>query len=173
MADASDMQQTVHDVAITNIQIQGAGGTVSQGDTINLDVTVENLGSVSETFPVGLHDDTDIQVIDTISVTLNTGQISAVSFQWDTSSASPGDHFLTATVSVANDQDASNDSITISSPINVTLPAPPSDSSPAAASTPCSSPSACPSLREREVAPGERLLGDVCGSRGAGLLGHL
>ena len=89
-------------------------------------MTVQNLGSVSETFTVSLHDDTDNQAINTISVTLNMGQTSTISFQWDTSNASPGAHSLTATASVANNQDPSNNSMTISPPIDVALPVPPS-----------------------------------------------
>jgi hypothetical protein len=126
IADASTVKQTVHDVAITSIQIQGGGGPASQGDVLSLNVTVQNLGSVSETFTVSLHDDTDNQAINTISVTLNMGQTSTISFQWDTSNASPGAHSLTATASVASDQDPSNNSMTISPPIDVALPVPPS-----------------------------------------------
>ncbi len=48
-ADASTIQQTTHDVAVTNIQ--GPSGPVSQGDILNIGVTVQNLSDVPETFP--------------------------------------------------------------------------------------------------------------------------
>jgi hypothetical protein len=121
-AEAFTLQQTVHDVAVTNIQ--GPSGPVAQGDVLNINVSVQNLGDGPETFSVSLHDDTDNKPVNTIPMTLDPGQAALIGFQWDTSNASSGSHLLTATASAANDQNPSNNSITISPPITVTAVAP-------------------------------------------------
>lgn len=116
-AEASAFQQAVHDVVVTSIQ--GPSGPAFQGDVLNIDVTVQNLGNVAETFPVSLHDDTDNKAVNTVSVTLDPGQTTSIVFQWDTSNASPGPHLLTATATSASDQNPGNNSMTNSSPITV------------------------------------------------------
>jgi hypothetical protein len=113
-------RQTVHDVAVTGIQASSA--LVLQGDTVNIDVTVQNLGPEQETFDLILRDDTDSQEINTISSTIGPNQTLTVGFQWDTSAASPGLHILSTTVNLGSDQDTSNDSLTMASPVDVISP---------------------------------------------------
>lgn len=110
-------QQLTHDVAVTAIQASQA--SVTQGETIRIDVTVANLGSVQETLSVSLWDYTDGREIDGISVTLGPGQLLATGFQWNTANASAGPHTLTATAYTADDQDAGNDSLGTASPVDV------------------------------------------------------
>ena len=110
-------QQTVHDLAVTGIQASSA--SVLQGDTVNIDVTVQNLGPELETFDLILWDDTDSQEINTISSTIGPHQTLTVEFQWNTIAASPGLHILSTAVNLDTDQDASNDSLTMESPVDV------------------------------------------------------
>jgi hypothetical protein len=84
-----------------------------RGDVIDVSVTVENTGNqdVSGDINVTLNDDTDGVTIgiQTISGGLVAGAATILTFSWDTSSASLGDHTLTASHDFADD-DASNDS---------------------------------------------------------------
>jgi hypothetical protein len=117
---ASAGQQTVHDVAVTGIQASSV--SVWRGDTVNIDVTVQNLGPDLETFDLTLWDATDSQEISTISSALDPNQALAVGFQWDTSAASLGLHTLSAATNLGSDQDTSNNSLTLASPIDVKAP---------------------------------------------------
>lgn len=110
-------QQLTHDVAVT--EIQGSLTSVAQGETVKIDVTVANLGTVQETLSVNLWDDTDAREIDAIFVTLTPGQLLTIGFQWITANASAGPHTVTATATTASDQDVSSDSLSIASPIDV------------------------------------------------------
>lgn len=110
-------QQTLHDVAVTDIQ--ASSSSVSQGNVVSIDVTVQNLGTEVETFDLNLRDDTSSQEITTISLTLGPGQASTVGFPWDTSAASPGSHQISAVATLNGDQDPGNDSQTLASPIEV------------------------------------------------------
>ena len=110
-------QQLIHDVAVTAIQPYLA--RITQGDTVQIDVTVANLGGVQETLSVSLWDDTDAREVDRISVTLAPGLQLTIGLQWDTANASAGPHTLTATASIADDQDAGNDSLGTASPVDV------------------------------------------------------
>jgi hypothetical protein len=117
---ASTGQQAVHDVAVTGIQASGA--SVLQGDTVDIDVAVQNLGPELETFDLILWDDTDSREINTISSTIGPNQTWTERFQWDTSTASVGLHTLSSTAVFASDQDTSNNSLILASPIDVKAP---------------------------------------------------
>jgi hypothetical protein len=83
----------VHNVAVTAI---AAPASAIKGQTHMIEVTVENLGSFDETFDVILRDDTVITTIGTETVTLNAGNSTIISFSWDTTEATQGNHILTA-----------------------------------------------------------------------------
>jgi len=98
------------DIAVTNVS---APASAVQGDAVSVDVTVENVGNqdVTSDFDVTLTDDTDGPTIgtQTISGGLAAGASTTLTYSWDTSGSSLGDHTLTASHDVADD-DASNDS---------------------------------------------------------------
>ena len=117
--------EPVTDVAVTGVS---APDLVVQGDVVNVDVMVENVDiqDVTSDIDVTLTDDTDGETIDseTISGGLAAGTSMTVSFSWDTTGASIGDHTLTATHNFSDD-DSDNDSksttVTVTEPTGVTV----------------------------------------------------
>lgn len=101
----------VTDIAIT--AVTAVPESVMQGEPVEVSVTVENIGNqdVTTDINVTLTDDTDSVTIGTQTILggLAADASTTLTFSWDTSSASPGDHTLTASHNFADD-DASNDS---------------------------------------------------------------
>ena len=110
----------VTDIAVTAVSAPAAA---TQGTTVAVGVTVQNVGSqnVSGSIGVTLTDATDQVTIgsQTISGGLAAGASTTLNFAWATGAASPGDHTLTAGQGFA-DANAANDTrsavIAISSP---------------------------------------------------------
>ncbi len=104
------VELAVTDIAITAVD---APTSVVQGAVVDVSVTVENVGNqdVTTDINVTLTDNTDGVTIgtQTISGGLPAGASTTLTFSWDTSSASLGDHTLTASHDFA-DGDATNDS---------------------------------------------------------------
>jgi hypothetical protein len=99
----------VTDVSVTSVSTVAS---VLQGDTAGINVTVQNVGNqdVDSTFSVTLVDATDGVTIGTQSVSgLAAGLSTTVSFTWPTAGSSIGDHTLTASHDLPDD-DAANDS---------------------------------------------------------------
>lgn len=109
-----DEAPPVTDIAIT---VLSAPSSVVEGDTVQVDVTVKNVGNqdVASDIIVTLTDDTDTPSVTigtkTISGGLPAGISTTLIFSWDTSSASLGDHTLTATAGpVADETDTADNS---------------------------------------------------------------
>ncbi|UCH33742.1 MAG: S8 family serine peptidase [Armatimonadota bacterium] len=100
-----------HDVAVTNLDVPGSA---AQGDLVSIYVTVANPGDYAETFDVIVTDVTDSVLIGDETVTgLGAGATQLVSFTWDTTSASSGDHTLIAeATAVAGETNLANNSRT-------------------------------------------------------------
>ncbi len=102
--------EPVTDIAVTGVS---APSSAVQGDMVNVDVTVENVGNqdVTSDINVTLTDVTDAVTIgtQTISGGLTAGASTTLSYSWDTSGSTIGDHTLTASHDFTDD-DASNDS---------------------------------------------------------------
>lgn len=116
-ANASLTLQATHDIAVTDIQ--SSSTSVLQGEIVNIDVTVQNQGTATETFDLDLRDDTDSQEVHSVELTLDSGQSLTIGFQWDTGTASPQAHTLTAVALATGDQNPGNDSLSLSVPITV------------------------------------------------------
>jgi serine protease len=109
------VKEPVHDVAVIAID---APFEAYQGDLVTISVTVENQGTYPETTPVSLTDTTDNKPIGSQSVTLNAGDLTIVSFEWDTAGASLGDHILKAEASVVSgEMDTGDNSMTTATTI--------------------------------------------------------
>ncbi|HEX9893354.1 MAG TPA: CARDB domain-containing protein [Gemmatimonadales bacterium] len=96
------------DAAVTTVT---APSSVSQGTTVNVAVVVMNVGTepISTPFNVTLQDATDGVPLGTQSVaSLAAGAVANLSFSWNTTGASLGDHTLTASHSLADDNGANN-----------------------------------------------------------------
>jgi len=97
------------DVGVTGVTAPGA---VSQGHSLNVAVTVGNVGNqdVASGFVVTLQDVTDNVTLGSQTVTgLTVGTNATVTFSWNTTSATLGSHTLVATHSLADDNAANNE----------------------------------------------------------------
>jgi outer membrane protein assembly factor BamB/PKD repeat protein len=100
----------VHDVAILNVTPSKT--TVVQGEVVNIDVVVKNEGNFSETFDVSLYHDA-INLIETRQVSLEPVTSTILTFNWDTSLVSLGNHTISATAQiVAGETDTADNSFT-------------------------------------------------------------
>ena len=91
--------EKTHDVAVNNIDVPSS---VYQGDVVNADVTVANLGSFDETFTVTLTDITDSQTIGQKTVSMTSGSTQVVTFNWSTNDSTEDIHNLEAEASVVS-----------------------------------------------------------------------
>jgi len=101
----------VHDVAVTAVS---APSSAVRGAAVAVDATVANQGNYAETFDITLTDTTGGVFIGGQTVVgLAPGAAQIVSFAWDTTFASVGDHLLTAAASaVAGEVDLADNSRT-------------------------------------------------------------
>ena len=86
----------VMDAAVSSL---GAPASVTSGNTVNVTVSVQNVGTqaISAPFGVSLQDATDQVAISTQSIgSLAAGASTTLTFIWNTTGASLGDHTLTA-----------------------------------------------------------------------------
>jgi len=100
---------------------------VEQGDIINLQATVTNLGNVDESdAKINYRDTTDAVTLFSQKFAINAGDTLVGDVkQWDTSGASIGTHEIKAKAKVTNgfvDDDPSNDNILVTVTINPSLP---------------------------------------------------
>jgi subtilisin len=110
-ASGSSEPAPVTDIAVTSVS---APSSVVQGDSVPVEVTVENVGNqnVTSDITVTLTDGTASAVIgtETISGGLTAGASKTLIFTWNTESASLGEHTLTASHDVTDDGNVDNDS---------------------------------------------------------------
>ncbi len=111
MSTAITIQEPVHDVAVIALDAP-AGATV--GDTLNVQVTVENQGTYPEATMVSLTDTYDGAPIGSPqAAALNPGDSATFDFTWPTSGEAPGSHTLLAqTSAVAGETDIADNSMT-------------------------------------------------------------
>lgn len=109
------------DIAVTAIN---APASVTQGDPITVEVTVENLGGSTETFDLVLRDLSAGLTIETNSgLNVSAGTSTKGSFIWNTTGAAPGDHILEAEAVLGSDGNSGNNkkavTVTVNAPANV------------------------------------------------------
>jgi hypothetical protein len=115
-----------HDVAVSSIT---APAFVPQGETAAISVVVDNEGTEDESVTVAVvatltADGSlagSVQAINTQPIVITVGQSATFTFDWDTTTASAGDHTLTATASLqgATDSDPADNSQSASVPVVV------------------------------------------------------
>jgi hypothetical protein len=104
----------VTDAAISSVS---APAEVAAGATVNVTVAVRNVGTeaISTPFDVSLQDATDAVSLGTQAVaSLAPGAVTNLSFSWNTTAASLGDHTLAASHTLTDDNGANNQASTIS-----------------------------------------------------------
>jgi len=105
------------DIAITAVNVPSS---VTQGDQVNVDVTVENIGNqeVTDDITVILTDDTEkVTIGSQIIGALTAGASTILTYTWDTTSVTLGDHLLNATHDFIDD-DTSNDAMSTMVTVN-------------------------------------------------------
>ena len=105
------------DAAVTNIT--GPTTEVEPEATVFINVTVANHGTETATIPVYLHLTTDSPAMNGDTVPLDPGATAELSLRWNTGTTAPGDHYLTATVILADDQNPGNNSLTMTTPVTI------------------------------------------------------
>ena len=127
-ADFRDAASTItisaltYGVSITAFDVPS--GPATQGDVVDADVTVENLGSVAAMFTVTLFDqpaDGPENAADHETVEIAAAATKTVTLSWDTSDAAPGVHTFRAGVALVEDPKVSDSqdsaaTITVSPP---------------------------------------------------------
>ncbi|MDD5669695.1 MAG: S8 family serine peptidase, partial [Candidatus Omnitrophica bacterium] len=93
------VKDAVHDVAITAINSPLEAG---KGDSVSIPVTVKNQGAYAETTLITLTDITDNVSLGSQTLALNVDASTSVLFNWNTSSASLGNHFFRADAGVVS-----------------------------------------------------------------------
>ncbi len=104
--------ESLMDVAVTEVR---APSSVVEGSIVEVDVTVWNSGNqVAENFDVTLMDTTDgPPAIGTETVSsLAAGASTILTYSWDTTGASIGDHTLEGSHNLVDDQNTANDTKT-------------------------------------------------------------
>jgi serine protease len=114
-ADVEVKAQPVHDVAVLGVD---APASVTKGQTITVNVTVKNEGTVQETTTVTLTSSLNGN-LGSKPVTLAPGGQEVVPFIWDTDGATTGDHVLTAKAAAVPSETDTADNI--SDPLTVTI----------------------------------------------------
>ena len=98
---STTIQPAVHDVAITGLDVPSQ---VTVGNLVPVHVTVADTGTFGEATTVTLTDQPAGTTIGTQPVTLSAGGSQVVTFNWNTTGASIGDHLLKAEVAAVTDE---------------------------------------------------------------------
>jgi hypothetical protein len=108
-----------HDVAITNISVIDT--VVGQGYCARINVTIENLGAVAESFNVTCY--VNGTLIDTTTVSLQNGSSTATMFIWNSTGYGKGNYPINVTASqVPGETNLSNNNLTAATEVFVTIP---------------------------------------------------
>ena len=112
--------QAVPDVGVTAIQVPT--DPVSQGDIIEIDVTVQNLGSATASVTVTLLDTTDPGQVAEKTEDIDADATKVVTLAWNTTDASLGNHTLRAVAVVEGDTNVDNDSLLSTEAVTIVAP---------------------------------------------------
>jgi len=114
----------VHDIA--TISQTPSPTIVTEGETVTVQVVVENQGTESETFTVTLYyDSTQIGTPQTVT-NLQLSNSKTLTFNWDTTGVDPGTYYISAVAStVPSETDTYDNSCTSTTTVTVTSPGPP------------------------------------------------
>lgn len=108
----------IHDVAITSVTPSAT--EVVAGQPVDIEVTSENQGTETETFDVtALRDSTEIGKE---TVTLNSGQTTTVTFEWDTTGVAEGSYTISAKASILEGETDTADNFLSDGTLNVVVP---------------------------------------------------
>jgi hypothetical protein len=98
------------DVTITNVSVYN--DIIANGQTLNITVTAENVGSNTETFTVEVFVNGALAAPAQTVVALASGITAQLVFQWDTTTFALGDYTLSAVATLAADENPGNNTFT-------------------------------------------------------------
>ena len=112
------------DVAVTEVEASSTEAII--GDTVVFTVSLENDGDVAVAPSVSLYQGENAEALASATAsTIAAGGTGTVAISWDTAAAEAGTHSVRAVATVADDDDSSNDSATVSltlhDPVDVEL----------------------------------------------------
>ena len=111
----------VHDIAVSDVTVFKT--VVGQGYTMRINVTVENLGTQTETFNLTTYANaTSFSTL--LDVNLSSGNSTAILFVWNTTGFAFGNYTISAYAeAVAGETNTANNNFTCVTPVHVGVPA--------------------------------------------------
>lgn len=106
----------VHDVSVKNISLSYS--KICAGETVSLNVTVENKGTVSESFNVSIYYNETIIEMKLVQ-NLSEGLNETLTYHWNTTNVHAGVYMLKAEASVVSGETHVNDNLLIYGPITI------------------------------------------------------
>jgi len=113
--DTYPLMGASHDIAVKNVVPSGT--KVYEGEVVNINVTVKNEGTFSETFNVTTFYDSSVIQTQT-DVALNSSIETTLTFSWNTSAA-PGNHRILAEASIVSGETDTSDNIFVNGIVEV------------------------------------------------------
>jgi len=107
----------IHNVAVTNLTL--SQDRVYQGETVSINVTVQNRGDYNESFTVTCYANSTL--IDSETVTLNSTESTNANFLWNTSGFAHGNYYVKAEASPVSDELYMGDNTLSTGPVRVKL----------------------------------------------------
>ena len=93
-----------HDVAVTDVSLSDAA--VTAGETVDIDVTIKNLGEEAESVDVVVYyDETEVE---TRTTNLAKDESKTLSFSWETTDVAPDDYIVSAEAEIEGEEYAAN-----------------------------------------------------------------
>jgi hypothetical protein len=111
--------ELVRNVAVTDIALSSL--TAAIGETISVNVTLQNQGNVTESFDVTLYYDSTVIQTQTVSGLIPDSSRTVI-FEWDTEHVAAGDYVLTAVAGAVNGETITIDNSFSFAAVTVTEP---------------------------------------------------
>jgi len=122
--NAASVKIVIHDIA--TISQTPSSTTVTEGETVTIEVVVQNQGTEPETFTVTCYyDNSQTGTAQTVT-NLQPSNSITLTFSWDTTGVAPGTYYISAVASPVPDETDTNDnSCTSTTTVTITAPSPP------------------------------------------------
>jgi len=120
----ASVEIVIHDIAVIS-QIPSPT-IVIEGETVTVQVVVQNQGTEPETFTVTLYYDSSQVGTAQVVTNLLPSNSKTVTFSWDTTGVTPGAYYMSAVAStVPGETDTNDNSCTSTTIVTITAPTPP------------------------------------------------
>jgi parallel beta-helix repeat protein len=117
LSNNATVMVNIHDIAVTNVEPFKT--VIGQGLSINLNVTIADLGNYTETFTVTLYINT--ASVESQNVTLSSGNSTVLTLIWNTTGFAHGNYTISAYASPVNGESNTTNNRFTYSPVTVTF----------------------------------------------------